>query len=218
MSVFEKYNKEVGQINGWYRFKPINQILESIHLFQRQNKIFAGVAEIGVFQGKSFIPLSILSDFEESRISIDSFGSAPDSDGVYGDGKENKAKFLQNYFLIVGSKKLDLIEKDSKLLTEKDILNISANGIRMFSIDGDHSREGTFYDLRLAKKGLCDRGIILIDDYTNSSWPGVREGVDLFLKENKGLNVLYYGFNKLILSNFTNNDELSSLRNTLKGS
>jgi hypothetical protein len=41
-------------------------------------------------------------------------------------------------------------------------------------IDGDHSAEGVAVDLALAERVVAAQGIVVIDDYGDSKWAGVK--------------------------------------------
>jgi hypothetical protein len=44
-------------------------------------------------------------------------------------------------------------------------------------IDGDHSAEGVAIDLALAEKVVAQHGIVVLDDYGDTNWPGVEQAV-----------------------------------------
>ncbi|MDP9828943.1 class I SAM-dependent methyltransferase [Kineosporia succinea] len=48
-------------------------------------------------------------------------------------------------------------------------------------IDGDHSAEGVASDLAYAEKIVAPGGIVVLDDYGSSSWPGVQEASERHL-------------------------------------
>jgi hypothetical protein len=48
-------------------------------------------------------------------------------------------------------------------------------------IDGDHSAEGVAADLRLAENVVAERGIVVIDDYGDHKWVGVKQATTEFL-------------------------------------
>ena len=73
------------------------------------------------------------------------------------------------------------------------------NKYRIISIDGCHTKDATLIDLKNAVDILTDDGIIIIDDYFNNDWPGVKFGVDIYLSNNNSFRVIYIGANKLIL-------------------
>lgn len=45
-------------------------------------------------------------------------------------------------------------------------------------VDGDHSREGVLSDLQWAEEIIADGGIVVLDDYGDAAWPGVREALE----------------------------------------
>lgn len=51
----------------------------------------------------------------------------------------------------------------------------------LFHVDGDHSIQGTYHDLLLAKEQLNDDGVILLDDIDTQECPGVKAAMMLFL-------------------------------------
>jgi hypothetical protein len=48
-------------------------------------------------------------------------------------------------------------------------------------IDGDHSAEGVSADLKLAEKLVAERGIVVIDDYGDRKWAGVKQATTDYL-------------------------------------
>ncbi len=55
---------------------------------------------------------------------------------------------------------------------------------RFIHIDGGHSYEQVYADLRLASGHLLTKGIMAMDDYGHPRLPGVNQAVDQFLSEN----------------------------------
>jgi hypothetical protein len=210
---FEIYNNHVENIKGWYVYDKINPILESINNFHRSNNIESGICEIGIYQGKSFLALCCLSTKDEKKLAIDSFGNFKETDWMYGKGEDNKTAFEENYFKIFNNKDYTLLQENSNKVTSEQIINICNGKPRLFSIDGDHTVNGTYHDLQLAKYSICDYGVIIVDDYTNSGWPTVKEGTDLFLKENTDILYLKCTYNKLFLCKNKDFDILNKIVN-----
>ncbi|MFD3511784.1 class I SAM-dependent methyltransferase [Streptomyces sp. NPDC058657] len=50
-------------------------------------------------------------------------------------------------------------------------------------VDGDHSREGVLADLQWVEEIVADGGIVVLDDYGDAAWPGVREALEDHLAE-----------------------------------
>lgn len=60
--------------------------------------------------------------------------------------------------------------------------DLGITGIDMFQVDGDHSEEGTYHDLQLARKAVRRGGIILVDDII-SGRDTVKPAADRFIDE-----------------------------------
>src|ERR1019366_9345773 len=72
-------------------------------------------------------------------------------------------------------------------------------GLSFCHIDGGHSRQETFADLRLCHEALATGGLLALDDYFNVEYPGVSEGaVEFMLKHPGALQPLAIGFNKVL--------------------
>ena len=52
--------------------------------------------------------------------------------------------------------------------------------VRMFSIDGGHTGDIVYHDLTLLNCVLRDGGLLFMDDFSHSYWPGVQDGVGRF--------------------------------------
>lgn len=48
-------------------------------------------------------------------------------------------------------------------------------------VDGDHSKEGVLADLEWAEDITAPNGIVVLDDYSDGRWPGVKEALDAHL-------------------------------------
>ncbi|WP_433547301.1 class I SAM-dependent methyltransferase [Streptomyces sp. CA-294286] len=57
-------------------------------------------------------------------------------------------------------------------------------------VDGDHSREGVLADLRWAEEIVADGGIVVLDDYGDAAWPGVRQALETHLGDGRSKLVL----------------------------
>jgi Methyltransferase domain len=58
---------------------------------------------------------------------------------------------------------------------------ISDRDYGVMIIDGDHSAEGVAVDLQLAEKIVAGGGIVVLDDYGDTNWPGVEQAVTAHL-------------------------------------
>jgi hypothetical protein len=57
-------------------------------------------------------------------------------------------------------------------------------------VDGDHSAQGVAHDLQWVEKIAAHRGVVVVDDYGDPKWPGVRAGVDAHISESTRLSVI----------------------------
>jgi len=145
---------------------------------QTELGIRGSLGEIGVHMGKSFIVLKLNASQGEKCFAIDVFSDQHlnvDYSG-YGD----REIFSANVERWTGDCDVHIIQKSSLSVRPADILK-QCGPVRLMSIDGGHSEECTYNDLRLAERVLTDSGVAIIDDYFNESWPGVASGVARYL-------------------------------------
>lgn len=189
-------------IDGWFDRKLI-PLLCIIDDFQTKRGISGNVAEIGVWQGRSFIPMAILTKNKECALAIDCFELYQfnfDNSG----GVAHAGPFMKNvkkYWS--ATERLKMLKGNSLDFTSDDYLDAAGNGMafRMFSIDGSHEAGPTACDMENAFECLAPGGIIIIDDYFKQTWPGVSEGVNAYMNNNVGsLKPFFIGWNKIFFT------------------
>ena len=164
--------KGVEAINGMLQSGSLS-ILWSLMELQDHFDVKGNIAEIGVFQGKLLLLLCHWLNRGETAYGIDVYGTPP------GRNQADIDSFLENlkYFGFADSD-CKLIVKDSFYLSAQDICDLAGGQtIRLFSVDGDHSKEGVLHDLTIATASLCDGGVIIADDLFNAWYPTVTEAV-----------------------------------------
>ena len=203
------------QVDGYLQSGSASVIC-SIFDIQDELNVFGNIAEIGVFHGKLLILLCHCLSKGESVFAIDPFNTQPDIQGIK--TKEDHQRFSSDNLLRnlaannIDAEIVDLIVTNSQNLTGDELVKkFGGNNIRLFSIDGDHSRNGVRHDLNLAKATLSTGGLILVDDLFNTICPSLTEGIfDFFREDNdRGLEPIaivaangpvHTGSSKLILS------------------
>jgi hypothetical protein len=91
---------------------------------------------------------------------------------------------------------MSVIQAASRTLRPADV----GRSFAFCHVDGGHSASETYSDLSLAANILLPAGLVAIDDYFNSEWPGVSEGTLKYLcKYPKQFRPLAIGFNKVLL-------------------
>ncbi|MCS4091068.1 MULTISPECIES: class I SAM-dependent methyltransferase [unclassified Rhizobium] len=148
---------------------------------QQSASLQGGLAEIGVYYGRSYFLLRKICGDREKIVAIDPFDIVkPDH------------SLTQYERFAAGGRQLGLsvdeervIKSDSTLLRPADVIE-RAGLIRFFSIDGGHMLPHVEADSRLAAASLAEHGIIVFDDTFNPAWPEVTAGVTDFLREEAG--------------------------------
>lgn len=152
-------------------------------LLQGQQRLgFAGgVAEIGVFYGRSYFLMKKVCGPQQKLLAIDLFDLAQDGDGA----TTQYRRFIEN------GRRLGLpvdehlvIEGDSTVLRPDQIVG-KVGPTRFFSIDGGHLLHHVAADSHLALETLAPHGIIAFDDTFNPTWPEVTIGVTDFLRRHQ---------------------------------
>ena len=175
------------QVDGYLQSGSAS-IVCSIFDIQDELNIFGNVAEIGVFHGKLLILLCHCLREGEFVFAIDLFNTQPDIQGIKTEA--DYQQFSSDNLLgnlaanKINAEIVNLIVTNSQDLTGSDLAKeFGGANIRLFSIDGDHSRDGVRHDLNLAKATLSKGGIILIDDLFNTICPSLTEGIIDFFRE-----------------------------------
>jgi hypothetical protein len=191
------------KVSGWLASDTITHILK-LDETQRELGITGHVGEIGVHHGKLFILLYLLARTDEKAVAIDLFEAQHLN--VDKSGQGDLGIFSKNLETYAGeTSKLKLISGDSTTLGAGDVMAAAGGPLRLFSIDGGHTRDIVRHDLTTAAGALREGGIVILDDYFNPEFPGVSEGANrYFLSDNgqAGLKLVPFliGSNKVYLT------------------
>jgi hypothetical protein len=180
-SVVERYLNSPRAVHGWLDGYSARVIAE-LGSVQGLHSIAGAVGEIGVHEGRLFILLRLLRRPGEKSVAIDVFEDQHLN--VDGSGRGNLGKFEQNVDTWSGRDDLVVIKRSSLEVTPDELLH-KAGKFRLFSVDGGHTEECAFSDLRLAEAVLAPGGIIILDDFSNHHWPSVAAGAARFLLDRK---------------------------------
>lgn len=180
------------KVQGWLTRTAAQSIAALADVQERQG-IRGGACEIGVHHGKLFILLCLLLKPGERALAVDLFELQ--SENVDGSGLGSRVHLERN--LARFGVRANLMAENSMRLTADRILNLTGP-VRLFSVDGGHTAEITYNDLSIASEVACEGGLVILDDYFSTEWPGVTEGACEFMRERK-LSPVGYVSNKLIL-------------------
>ena len=180
-------NTGVGRVDGYLQSGSAS-LIWSVFDVQDELNVTGNVAEIGVYHGKLFILLCHALNQGERAFAIDVFDSQPDVQGIRSD--EDALRFSARNLEMnlaehgIGDEIAAIVTANSRDLAVSDMAPIlDDEKVRLFSIDGDHSRDGVRHDLNLAAAAALEAGIIIVDDLFNSLCPSNTEGIFDFFRE-----------------------------------
>ena len=173
-------------------------VLDVLNSAQRAKQVSGAIAEIGVHHGKLFIGLRLLQRGGEKSVAIDIFGDQELN--VDGSGHGNLDKFRNNVNLWSSMDDVVIHQGDSTKLEPQKLAELAGGDIRFFSVDGGHTEEIVFSDMKLAEATLADGGVVIADDVFNEQWPGVSVGTLRYLEDGAKLAPFLIGFNKVFFA------------------
>lgn len=185
------------RVSGWLETGTLT-IMKVLDSAQRSKNVSGGVAEIGVHHGRFFIGLALLQRQNEYSVAIDLFGDQQLN--VDKSGRGDLDLFRQNLQRWASLDSVVIHQGDSTRLTSSLVRSLGKADIRFFSVDGGHTDEIVFSDMKLAEGSLCPGGIVIADDVFNEWWPGVATGTLRYMQEQGSLRPFAVGFNKVFFS------------------
>jgi hypothetical protein len=196
-----RYFERLESLPGWF-------LPDAALMFMAYNQLVPDRAgpgntlEIGVYHGKSAIAVASLRGASGTFTAIDVFDDLPSREGV-SRNVGMKGAFLGNMAASFGT--VDWIRP---IAAPSSTVRPDALGPQSFChVDGLHSAEGTYADLRLCAEVVVPGGLVALDDYFNQQFPGVSEGALLFHREHPGvLTPVAVGFNKVLFQRASESD------------
>jgi hypothetical protein len=167
--------RDLKKIDG-YIDPPDALVFLSLIEWQRQANLIGGLAEIGVYYGRSYFLLRKISAPDSNVLAIDLFDIEADN--------AQYQRFLENGLSLGIPVDESLVISGDSTTLEPSMIMDKAGPIRFFSVDGGHLLHDVIADGDLAKSVLAKHGIIVFDDTFNPAWPEVTIGVSDFLREN----------------------------------
>ena len=195
---FNRY-RAIGQrfVTGFLQ-PEILVVLDVLNAAQRTKQVSGAVAEIGVHHGKLFIGLRLLQRPGEKSVAIDIFGDQELN--IDGSGHGDYEKFANNVKLWSSMDDVAVHQGDSTKLEPAKLRELAGGDIRFFSVDGGHTDEIVYSDMKLAEATLAGGGIVIADDVFNEYWPGVATGTLRYLNDGAKLVPFLIGFNKVFFT------------------
>ncbi len=178
--IFER----IKDVPGWFNVDDCGHFFLVLS-YQSAIGLKGDLLEIGSYHGRSTSLMAKCLQAEERIVVCDAFES--DTDDEYAN-KPSPENLVSNIHRLS-----PLIDKDRIVIhrcLSNDLRLDSEELFRFVHIDGGHSAEQAYFDLKLCSKHVVPGGVIVMDDYHNKQWPGVTEGTDRFLYENSDIAIL----------------------------
>jgi len=192
---FDAYQRDGWKdVNGWL-YDGAFQLTVLLDRCQKRAGVQGHLGEIGVYQGKFFILLALITRAEERAVAVDLFDDNHPN-GPYYDA------LMENIDIHIGSRGwVNVVGQDSTTLNADTFCELAGGSYRMISIDGGHTADIVQSDLRVAQESLSTGGLILLDDYFDRKFPGVSEGTcRFFLQDNPTVAPFAITGNKVFLA------------------
>jgi hypothetical protein len=193
-SFLQAYLSGFARIEGWFQYDAALMFMAYSQIMARCG-VVGHTLEIGVHHGLSAIAIAALRGPDRLFYAIDLF---EDSQGknVSGSGGGNRTVFERNMREFYPDVRFMRVLAG---LSSEIAPSGLGPGFSFCHIDGGHSREETYGDLRLCHSVLLPGGLVALDDYFNPEYPGVCEGAVEFALGNRGaLQPVAIGFNKVL--------------------
>ncbi len=176
LALLEKYVAgDYRKVEGWLLWEAI-LLTSVIGEIQQSLGIKGNIGEIGLWQGKFFVLLANMTGPDETCLAIDSFSHGPGS-------RVAEKAFLHNVHTYTDCyPRMTFIREDSKAVSEEKMASAAGTGFKLFSVDGGHTAEDVFSDLKLVAPHMVDGGVLIADDVFNHTQPEVMDGFVQFFQ------------------------------------
>jgi len=186
-------------IEGWGVDPFLARLFLLLDSFQREYGIGGNLFEIGVHHGRSAVLLALLTREDETAVFLDLFERQ--TENIDSSGRGDREAFEANLETWAPDRRVEIIQGNS---LEVDLTAIPAlkAGVRFAHIDGAHHRAAVLNDLAKTQPHVCEGGVVVMDDFMHSGFPGVNEACNYYLEQRYGalLAPVALGHNKLILT------------------
>ncbi len=150
---------------------------------QNEMGVEGHVAEIGAFEGRFFIALAHCLKDGEKALGMDIFEwPNPEVEDRF---EANCAKHG-----VPDDKRITWKVNSNETTPEALLAKLGGGKVRLFHIDGEHSRKALAQDLELATQVIDDAGLIVLDDMLHPGYPTLMVTVQAYLETHPEMAVL----------------------------
>lgn len=143
----------------------------TLSLLQSRMGLYGAVGEIGVHHGMFAIAVAHQARHGEHILAADLFDALQNLN-VDHSGSGDLRRFLRN----MGRFGIRRDDMDLRVGLSSSLPLPYAHPLRLFSVDGGHTEAITAGDIAWAACHAVEGGIIILDDWPNPGWPGVKLG------------------------------------------
>lgn len=187
------------RVAGWLEPLALRSIL-ILDEIQKKKGIEGAMCEIGVHRARLLILLHLLSRPTEQTIGLDLFElMGQNIEDIY--GQHNQGRLVLSLIEHgCDMERIKLVAANSTALQPDDIMKLTRQAARIFSVDGGHDVDTALSDMRLASRVMSPAGVVLLDDIFNDRWCGVVEAAARYLMSDHELIPFFYAGNKMFFA------------------
>ncbi len=149
---------------------------------QKDMGVKGSVAEIGTFEGRFFIALAHALSEGEKAVGIDTF-DWPNPEVIDRFHANCRKHGVPETAMVT-------LKADSRTMKAQTVIDAGKDRVRLFHIDGEHSRHALTRDLALATSVMAEGGIIILDDMLHPGYPTLMVAVQEYLVSRPDMVVL----------------------------
>lgn len=184
-SVFLKLKTTLDEIHGWCLPEAL-ATWDSLLCFQKSQAVIGNYLEIGVWKGKTAAMILHHANPESEKIVLVDINIQKDE--------------LQNNLKKICLKQNNVVYYETPSWGFEHV-NLPPSSFKWIHIDGKHTGEAVYNDLKVADKFLSSQGIVCIDDFFELQYPQITQAVFRYLDRNPySFGLFLCGFKKAYLA------------------
>jgi hypothetical protein len=185
------------EVEGWGVDDHLIQVFVALDHIQRTHHVSGNLLEIGVHHGRTFALLAQLARGDETSFAIDLFEDQ--ARNLDHSGLGDSSAFLQTMTRHAPGTSYRTIVGDSLFL---DFAAEGITRVRFAHVDGAHYVDAVINDLMKVQDVIVAGGVVVVDDFLHSGFPGVAEACHRYLSSALPRKLVPFavGRNKLFLT------------------
>lgn len=180
-------------VQGWF-FLPDMLAFDYLDQIQQKLNVIGDLCEVGVFEAKSLVLMSLFCRGDEKMVGYD----------LFPDDMQKRAQVNIDKF--GAAKCVSLQAGDTSGITLQALNEKLGRGLRMLHIDAGHEYHEVYHQLIVFAPFIKEGGIIIMDDYQDREFPGIEAAVLDFCEIDRPRRFIpfFAGGNKMYLCELQN--------------